>query len=113
MADEAPKVELLWWQGCPSWERALAILREEMSAVGLDPASVEVHEVRTDEDAMDEAFVGSPTIRVDGRDLLPPDGEPAGLTCRVYRLRDGRISPLPDRADLHDTLANAIEGGDR
>jgi hypothetical protein len=113
MTDEVPKVELLWWQGCPSWERALAILREEMSAVGLDPASVEVREVRTDEDAGSEGFVGSPTIRISGRDVQPTDGEPIGLTCRVYRLRDGRISPLPDRADLRETLANAIEGGDQ
>ena len=111
MTDEAPKVELLWWHGCPSWERALGILSEEMSAVGLDPASVVVREVRTHGDARRESFVGSPTIRVSGRDVQPPDGEPAGLTCRVYRLRDGRISPLPDRADLRDTLANAIEGG--
>jgi len=111
MTDEAPKVELLWWQGCPSWERGLAILREEMNAVGLDPASVEVREVRTDEDAGREGFVGSPTIRIAGRDVQPPDGQPAGLTCRIYRLRDGRISPLPDRADLRETLANAIEGG--
>ena len=88
-------------------------LREEMSAVGLDPASVEVREVRTDEDATHEGFVGSPTIRVEGRDVQPPDGAPSGLTCRIYRLRDGRISPLPDRADLHETLANAIEGGGR
>ena len=57
-----------------------------------------MREVRTDADAGRERFVGSPTIRVDGRDVQPPDGEPAGLTCRVYRLRDGRISPLPDRA---------------
>ena len=57
MTDEVPKVELLWWQGCPSWERALANLREEMSAVGLDPASVEVREARTDEDAVTEGFV--------------------------------------------------------
>ena len=92
-------------------ELHLAILRDEMSAVGLDPAFVEVREVRTDEDAAREGFVGSPTIRVSGRDLQPPDGEPAGLTCRVYRLRDGRVSPMPDRADLRDTLANAIEGG--
>ena len=91
----------------------MPILREEMSAVGLDPASVEVREVRTDEDAAREGFVGSPTIRVAGRDVQPPDGEPSGLTCRIYRLRDGRISPLPDRADLHETLANAIEGGGR
>jgi hypothetical protein len=111
MTGEAPKVELLWWEGCPSWEQALGILRDEMSAVGLDPGSVEVREVLTDEDAGREGFVGSPTIRVSGRDLQPPHGEPAGLTCRVYRLRDGRVSPLPDRADLRDTLANAIRGG--
>jgi hypothetical protein len=111
MTGRAPKVELLWWQGCPSWEQALADLRAEMSAAGLDPESVEVREVHTDEDAAHEGFVGSPTIRVAGRDVQPPDGEPLGLTCRVYRLRDGRISPLPDRADLREALANAIGGG--
>ena len=111
MSDEAPKVELLWWQGCPSWERALADVREEMSAAGLDPDSIEVREVRTHDDAGREGFVGSPTIRVAGRDVQPPNGEPTGLTCRVYRLRDGRTSPLPDRADLREALANAIEGG--
>jgi hypothetical protein len=107
-----PKVELLWWEGCPSWERALAILGEEMTALGLEPAAVEVREVRTDQEAEGEGFVGSPTIRVDGRDVQPPDREPAGLTCRVYRLRAGSISPLPDRLDVRDTLKKAIEGGD-
>src|SRR6188472_2913607 len=99
MAHRAPTVELLWWEGCPSWDSALAILREEMSAVGLPPEGVEVREVRTDVDAEREEFVGSPTIRVDGRDVQPAAGEHVGLTCRVYRLRDGRISPLPDRED--------------
>src|SRR3954447_5404866 len=113
MTDELPTVELLWWEGCPSWEQALSILREEMGALGLDPGAVRVREVRTDTDAEQEDFVGSPTVRIDGRDVQPTDGEPAGLTCRIYRLRDGRISPLPDRADLHDRLAQAIEGGGR
>jgi hypothetical protein len=80
MLDEVPNVELLWWEGCPSWEQALSILREEMSAVGLDPGSVDVREIRTDADASQEGFVGSPTIRIDGRDVQTPDGEPAGLT---------------------------------
>ena len=111
MAHEAPKVELLWWRGCPSWEQALEMLREEMRAVGLDPGSVEVREVRTDQEARRQGFVGSPTVRISGRDLQPPDGEPAGLTCRVYRLRDGRISALPDRDDLRETLRQAIDGG--
>lgn len=99
-----PRVQFLWWSGCPSWERSLARLREEMAALGLDPATIEMHEVETNESAEREGFVGSPTIRVDGRDVQPLDDQPVGLTCRVYRLRDGRISPLPDPADLRDLL---------
>jgi len=104
-----PRVELLWWEGCPGWEQALALVRDEMRALGLDADSVQVREVRTDEDAAHAEFVGSPTIRVDGRDVQPPDGEPTGLTCRVYRLRDGRISPLPDRRDVREVLEDAIK----
>jgi hypothetical protein len=104
-----PSVELLWWRGCPSWEEALAVLREEMRALGLDPDAVSVREVDTDAGASQAGFVGSPTIRVDGRDVQDPGDEPAGLTCRVYRLRDGRISPLPDRADVREALAAARE----
>jgi hypothetical protein len=56
--------------------------------------------------AEEEGFVGSPTIRVDGQDILPPSPEePPGLTCRLYRLRDGRPSPTPDPDDLRDALA--------
>jgi hypothetical protein len=103
-----PGVEFLWWRECPSWERALAELREEMQALGLDPQSVDVREIDTDDAAEREEFVGSPTIRIDGRDMQPPDGDPVGLNCRVYRLRDGRVSPLPDRADVRDALAEAM-----
>jgi hypothetical protein len=111
VASDHPSIELLWWEGCPSTDDALAILREEVGAVGLDPRSIKVREVATDGDAEREEFVGSPTIRVNGRDVQPPRREPAGLTCRVYRLRDGRVSPLPDREDVRDTLVNAIEEG--
>ncbi len=103
-----PRIELLWWKGCPSWERALAMLREEAEAAGLDPESVVVTEIETDDDAERTDFPGSPTIRIDGLDLQPPvAGEPRGLTCRIYRRRDGRTSPLPDPEDLREMLAKA------
>jgi hypothetical protein len=104
-----PVVEFLWWRGCPSWEEALAELREEMGSLGLDPESVVMRHVDTDADAERVGFVGSPTIRVDGRDVQDPGDEPAGLTCRVYRVRDGRVSALPDRADVRAALAAALE----
>jgi hypothetical protein len=109
MANGVPRVELLWWQGCPSWGRALGELRAAMEALGLDPGAIELHEVPTDAEAERTGFVGSPTIRVDGRDLQPPgDEDHVGLTCRVYRLRNGRISPTPDPADLRDALDAAL-----
>ena len=102
------RVELLWWEGCPSTEQALEDLRAVLAEEGLDPDAVELREVTSDEEAERERFHGSPTIRVDGQELLPPgDGEPMGLSCRVYRLRDGRPSPTPDPADVREALARA------
>jgi hypothetical protein len=98
-------VELLFWSGCPSHPRALAELREAMSASGLDPAEIDVREIHTDADATRERFVGSPTVRIAGRDVVPPgEDEPYGLTCRVYYRRDGRVSPTPDPQDLREAL---------
>jgi len=97
-------VELLWWEGCPSYPETLAdlerILREER--IGAELKSVEIE---SDEQARRERFPGSPTIRIDGEDIFPPEEtEPYSLTCRVYRLRDGRVSPTPDPEDLRDAL---------
>jgi hypothetical protein len=101
----AAQVELLWWDGCPSSQEAHELVRRAMAETGLDPDSLRSIEVDTGETAEREEFVGSPTIRVDGRDIQPPEaGEPIGLTCRVYHLRDGRISPLPDPEDIKEAL---------
>jgi hypothetical protein len=103
-----PRVELLFWDGCPSHPQALAELRAAMAESGLDPDTVLVREVDTDQRAERERFVGSPTIRIDGEDVDPSGDEPVGLTCRVYRLRDGRFSPTPDPATVRDALRNAM-----
>jgi hypothetical protein len=99
------KVELLWWEGCPSTPQALEDLKEALGAEGLDPGAVELVEVESDEQAERESFPGSPTIRLDGEDVVPVgERDPVGLTCRVYRLRDGRPSPTPDPADVRDAV---------
>lgn len=103
-----PHVEFLWWEECPSWERALADLRAAMAEVGLDPDSVTPRPIATEAAARREGFVGSPTIRIDRSDVSPPaSDETPALTCRLYRLRDGRPSPTPDPADLRDALERA------
>ena len=103
------RVELLWWGGCPSYSEALEELRSVLREEGLDPEAVELREVESDEQAARERFPGSPTIRIEGEDVVPPaDGEPVGLTCRVYRLRDGRSSPTPDPDDLRDAIRRIV-----
>jgi hypothetical protein len=105
-----PDVELLWWDGCPSTERALAELRDVLRELGLERVSVRTREIKTDADAEHVGFLGSPTILIDGVDLsATSEGEQAGLNCRVYRRRDGRISPTPDPDDLRAALQRAAE----
>jgi hypothetical protein len=104
------KVELLWWEGCPSTERALDAVREALAEIGLDDVQVRMREIQTDEDAQNARFLGSPTILIDGEDIVPGAAdEQIGLSCRVYRQRDGRISPLPDPDDLREALRRAAE----
>jgi hypothetical protein len=102
-----PEVELFWWEGCPSTDKALATLRDVLAEEGLDGDAVRLREVRSDEDAERERFVGSPTIRIDGVEVAPSEDEPVGLTCRIYRLRNGRISPTPDPEDIRDVIRRA------
>ena len=91
------RIEILFWEGCPSYPEALELLREVLAQEGVE-AAVEVREVRTDAEAEALAFPGSPTVRVDGRDVdqAGAAGTPA-LSCRIYRLPDGRVSPIPSR----------------
>jgi hypothetical protein len=104
-----PDVELLWWEGCPSTDRALAAVQDALAELGLG-GEVTMRELVTDGEAREAGFVGSPTILIDGVDLVPAAaGEPTGLSCRVYRRRDGRISPLPDPDDLREALLRAAE----
>src|SRR5438093_8753473 len=90
------QIEFLYWAECPSHEEALQRLRSVLAEEGL-PDRVELREVRDDAEAEAHAFPGSPTIRIDGRDVDPEGAEEAGigLACRVYRTPEGRITPLP------------------
>jgi hypothetical protein len=64
------KVELLYFDGCPSHERLLPRLRELVAEAGPD-GQVELRRVETIDEAERERFLGSPTVRVDGRDVDP------------------------------------------
>lgn len=97
-------IELFYWEGCPSHPEAKALLEQVLAELGRDDEVVMI-EVKSDEDAERLHFPGSPTIRIDGRDIdaMGANGRPS-LTCRVYHLPDGRVSPVPSREQMEEAL---------
>jgi hypothetical protein len=78
------RIEVLYFEGCPTYETAMKSLRTVLEEEGME-ADIELVAVDTDEEARRLRFPGSPTIRVDGRDLFPVlEKEDWRLGCRIY-----------------------------
>lgn len=90
--DAAPArvVELLYFDGCPHYEAVLARLGDLLRGAGVG-ARVQLREIPDESAAAREHFLGSPTVRVDGRDVEPAAGERRdfGMKCRLYITGDG------------------------
>lgn len=106
------RIELLYNPECPSHERALALIRDALQAEGIH-ANIEAIRIDTQQQAEQHRFVGSPTIRIDGREVQPQPHLPYRLTCRTFQHEDGRLSPLPSLQTLRAALRNTTtEGGE-
>lgn len=90
------KIDFLFWKECPSHPTAWERLNEALGRMGL-AAEIRRIEVKTDEEAAAQCFPGSPTIRINGKDIDPEGArvQRAGLSCRIYHDAGGRITPLP------------------
>ena len=83
------KIEILHFNGCPTYRVTENTLRQVLVEEGMQ-AEVELVTVNSNEEARRLRFPGSPTIRVDGRDLFPtPEREDWRLVCRVYITPEG------------------------
>ncbi len=88
-------------------ERLRLVLAEE----GVE-AGIQIVKVETDEQARQLRFPGSPTILIDGQDIDPAQPAQYALTCRAYRLENGRISPLPSTEMIRRALRRRSRGAD-
>jgi hypothetical protein len=78
------KVEVLYFDECPTYKAAEKTLRKVLADEGMD-AVVNLVAVNTDEEARQLRFPGSLTIRVNGEDLFPvSEREDWRLGCMVY-----------------------------
>jgi hypothetical protein len=107
------RVEVLYFDGCPTYETATKTLRAVLTEEGVE-ADVELVAVNSDEEARTLRFPGSPTVRIDGRDLFPvAEREDWRVGCRVYATPEGlRGSPTAEM--LREALkTKGAAGADR
>jgi hypothetical protein len=99
-----PHVEILYFDGCPNHEPAQALVERVAAELRVDPA-VELVEVADADAAAKLRFLGSPTVRIDGRDVEPGADERHQfvLSCRVYRTARG-LAGQPDEAWIRAAL---------
>ncbi len=101
---KAPLVEILYFEGCPNHEPALALVNRLSRELGIEP---ELYLVNVPDRAAAERlrFLGSPTVRVGGVDVDPSASERSdyGLSCRVFRT-ETRIAGQPDERWVREAL---------
>ena len=79
------KVDVLYVADCPTHPAALKLVKQVLTAEGVE---AEIHEVLIRDEGManELAFCGSPTIRINGRDVAgeSQDARSFALSCRLY-----------------------------
>ncbi len=87
------RVELLTTLNCPHADRAEEVLRDALVSSNGRVVSVDRVYVSDLDMAAGLGFRGSPTIRIDDRDVVPtPPGYPINLGCRLYAQPDGTLA---------------------
>jgi alkylmercury lyase len=91
------KVELLYFDGCPRYEQLARRLEQLVRHAEIIDA-VELRRIDSDDAVHAERFLGSPTVRVNGRDVEPgaDERDDFGLKCRLYRTEEGANGVPPD-----------------
>ncbi len=81
-------IDLLYFDDCPSWEKVMADL-ETIRKEKILEFSINLVNVKSDEEASKLKFLGSPSIQIDGVDLWPDDRPTYAMNCRMYQTSNG------------------------
>jgi hypothetical protein len=95
-------IEILYVPGCPNYqptfERLQAVLASEAVKAGIQRIPV-----TTEGEAKALLFPGSPTVRVNGKDVEPHQTSVPSLACRLYENRSG----IPSEELLRVAISDA------
>ena len=100
------EIQLLYFDGCPSWQTALANLRQVIESENLD-GQVHLVEITSPQQAQDERFLGSPSFRLNGVDLWPEIRARYNMSCRVYQTDQG-MRGSPTAAMLREKIQEIL-----
>jgi hypothetical protein len=81
-------IELLYFDGCPSWQSALENLKVAIAEEKLN-SKINLVKIDNPEQAVKQRYLGSPSIRIGNTDLWPEEREDYFLGCRVYPTPEG------------------------
>jgi hypothetical protein len=100
------KVEVLYFPGCPHHSLAIEATEQALASENIR-TEIQKVEIRDAEDAVRRSFPGSPTIRINGRDVVPVPSQTdnSGLQCRLYP--GGEHPGVPPRDSLRRALREA------
>jgi hypothetical protein len=101
-------LEVRFVEGCPNLAVARERLELALDAIGRSDVEVRLRVVRTDTEADELGFTGSPTILIDGCDPFSELHAAGGVSCRLYRTAEG-VSGSPSV----EQLTAALGGADR
>lgn len=98
-------IEILYFDGCPNHDPLLAQLPRLLQRHRI-VAEIDAHNIPDADTAQRERFLGSPSIRVNGRDIEPGAGDRRdyGLKCRIYHTPGG-LTGLPTDEWILDAIA--------
>jgi hypothetical protein len=103
-------VEVLVTEHCPHEDDAISLVTMAAQETGVTPRLTLI-EIGDLEQAEQQHFLGSPTIRINGSDIAPAKGQAASLSCRLYHTTHG-LSGVPEldlvRAALENARANEL-----
>jgi hypothetical protein len=93
--------------GCPQRDAAIALVHRACAELG-STAEIRVIDIPDQQAAEQARFLGSPTIRVDGRDVEPDADRYAEYicSCRIYQSQHG-LRGLPEEAWVRQALQDA------
>ena len=102
------RVELLYWDGDPEYMTARQRLVEVLTEDSFE-TPIQMIAVNSTADAELLAFPGSPTIRIDGTDILAPETGATGLRLRRYPADDDLAGPLREPVPGKRLIRRAVE----